>query len=141
MDPDNPVVELCVEGMQAEFQGRDSDALQLFTRAWETSRDDYEACIAAHYLARHQTTPQDMLFWNQTALDRAAALGGSVAGFYPSLYLNLGYSYELLGDKTQAAHFYDLAAAHLDLLPTGPYADLVRQGVANAHLRLHPPDE
>ena len=74
LSPDNPIVKLCVEGMQAEAQGRDGDARQLFTQAWESSTDDFEACIAAHYLARHQETPQEMLRWNKTAFDRAAAV-------------------------------------------------------------------
>nr|BFF02017.1 hypothetical protein GCM10020241_36920 [Streptoalloteichus tenebrarius] len=42
MDPDNPVVRLCVQGMQAEAEGRDADARDLFQRAWETAGDDYE---------------------------------------------------------------------------------------------------
>ena len=30
------------------------EASLLFMQAWDQSRDDYEACIAAHYVARHQ---------------------------------------------------------------------------------------
>jgi hypothetical protein len=34
-----------------------------------------------------------------------------VQGFYGSLYLNLGHSYELVGDQAAAQHYYALAAA------------------------------
>ena len=53
MDLNNLVVKLCAEGMQAEFAGKLDDARALFMQAWEQSQDDYEACIAAHYVARH----------------------------------------------------------------------------------------
>ena len=76
------------------------------------SQDDYEACIAAHYVARHQPNPQETLRWNQEALSRAQALDDErIQAFYPSLYLNMGQSYEVLGDLTEAKRYYDLAAA------------------------------
>jgi tetratricopeptide (TPR) repeat protein len=138
MDPNNPIVELCAEGMQAESEGKNEAALRLFTRAWEASRDDYEACIAAHYLARQQTTPQDVLHWNQEALQRAESLGDErIEAFYPSLYLNMGYSYEVLGDRDQAIRYYQLAAASLAALPAGPYGDLVRDGVTRGLQRAN----
>ena len=74
MDADNPVVKLCVEGIQAEAENRLDDARALFTQAWDSHTDNFEACIAAHYPARHQESPQEMLFWNQEALNRAEAV-------------------------------------------------------------------
>ncbi len=60
-------------------------------QAWEAPTDDYEACVAAHYEARHQEGPQDALHWNQEALARAEVVGDDrVRSFYPSLYLNMG---------------------------------------------------
>src|SRR5690349_3606961 len=100
MDPNNPVVKLCVEGMQAETAGRGEDARRLFAQAWEASQDDFEACIAAHYVARHQESLEETLRWNQEALRCADAVGDDrICDFYPSLYLNLGRSYEVLGDN------------------------------------------
>ena len=52
MDPNNPVVQLCAQGMRAESEGRNTDARALFQQAWETATDDYGACVAAHYIAR-----------------------------------------------------------------------------------------
>jgi len=111
IDPDNPVVQLCIQGTQAEFRGEPDQACALYWRAWQAASDDYEACIAAHYVARFQDSPQETLRWNQEALRRADAVrDGRVRDFYPSLYLNLGHSYELLGDEIEARRYYELAA-------------------------------
>jgi len=58
MDPNNPVVKLCMEGMAAEARGKFDDARHLFEQAWSICQDDYDACMAAHFLARHQDSPQ-----------------------------------------------------------------------------------
>ena len=111
MDPNNPVIKLCIEGTQAEFRGEIDLAHSCYQKAWESAQDDYEACIAAHYVARHQDDPQQRLHWNQVALDKASAVtDGRVEEFYPSLYLNMGQSYELLGKGEEAKRYYDLAA-------------------------------
>jgi tetratricopeptide (TPR) repeat protein len=112
MDLENPVVKLCVAGTQAEFKGALEEARTLYQQAWESARDDYEACIAAHYVARFQDDPEQKLHWNRIALERAEVVGDErVREFYPSLYLNMGHSYELLGDQDEARRYYDLAAA------------------------------
>ena len=111
MDINNPVVQLCIQGTQAEFAGRREDAWAFYQRAWEAARDDFEACVAAHYVARGQTSPAEILRWNLEALKRADAVGGDqVRDFYPSLYLNMGHSYELVGNQIEAQRYYDLAA-------------------------------
>ena len=111
MNTNNPIIKLCIEGTQAEFDGRMDDACKLYRQAWETSRDDYEACIAAHYLARCQDSPEETFYWNKMALERALTVNNeSVTDFFPSLYLNLGRSHELLGHQTEAKKFFDLAA-------------------------------
>jgi hypothetical protein len=137
VDPDNPVVKLCVRGMQAECEGRNDLARRLFEQAWTERAGDYDACVAAHYLARHQDSPRDTLRWNQTALHHADAVGGDrVAGFYPSLYLNLGHAHEQLGDRDRAASYYQLAAERAGQLPEDSYADMVRDAIARAQTDL-----
>lgn len=135
-DPDNPVVKLCAEGIQAEFAGRLGEALRLYTRAWDLRQDDYDASVAAHYLARCQDNPGDVLQWNQLAYRHAEAVeDGRVEGFYPSLLLNLGWSYENLGDRIAARRYYELAAGKVQELPDGPYRETVAQGIANGLAR------
>lgn len=138
MEPNNAVVKLCLEGMRAEGDGRHDDARALFIEAWEAAKDDYDACVAAHFLARHQESPEEMLHWNQEALKRADAVGDErVRGFYPSLYLNMGYSYELLRNEAEARRYYDLAAERVSELPEGRYGNIVRQGIAEGHKRVN----
>lgn len=112
MHRDNPVIQLCVAGTQAEFQGQIAQAQALYQKAWAAARDAYEACIAAHYVARHQADPHDRLHWNQVALDQAQAVTDNrVEAFYPSLFLNMGQSHEALGNLAEAKRYYALAAA------------------------------
>ncbi|MCX5300343.1 hypothetical protein OG898_28335 [Streptomyces sp. NBC_00193] len=66
-NPEDIVVQLCVQGMQAEARGPDVRARDLFLQTWEAAEDDYDACLAAHYLARHQPTPQETLHWTRNA--------------------------------------------------------------------------
>ena len=111
MDTNNPVIQLCTQGTRAEFEGRANDAHEIYRQAWDLAKDDYEACIAAHYVARFQATPEEALRWNQQALERANRVNDDrVKEFYPSLYLNLGHSYEKLGNQGEAQRYYGLAA-------------------------------
>lgn len=136
MDPNNPVARLCAAGMAAEGEGRPAEAKALFEQAWAESCDDFDACIAAHYVARHQTTVEDELEWNTRALDRAKLVGDErVRSFYPSLYLNLAHSLEKVGRTTAACELYSTAAARLEGQPDTPYTRLVRSGVAAGRSR------
>jgi len=100
-----------MQGAQAEFAGRLEEARSLYHQAWKAARDDYDACVAAHDMARSQDDPAQALRWNEIALERADALGGErVRNFYPSLYVNLARSHELLGHTQQARKYYQLAA-------------------------------
>ena len=136
MDPENPVVKLCAAGMAAEGEGRGPDAKALFEQAWDSSRDDFEACIAAHYVARHQVTPEATLEWNERALRRAEAAGDDLArDFFPSLYLNYAHSLEQLGRTHEVCSHYGLAAGRLDDLPPSGYAQFVRGGVTAGQRR------
>jgi tetratricopeptide (TPR) repeat protein len=136
MDPNNPIVKLCGEGMAAEAEGRRADAKALFEQAFAASRDDYEASVAAHYVARHQPTAELELEWNRIALERAERVGDErVRELYASLYLNFAHSLEKLGQPATACEHYRRAARHLEDLPEGPYARLVRTGVTGGQAR------
>ncbi|MGW9174766.1 hypothetical protein [Streptomyces decoyicus] len=131
MDPELPVVRLCVEGMRAEADGQAGRALGLFQRAWEIAADDYEACIAAHYLARHQNSPEETLRWNQECLERADRVGDArVDGFYPSLYVNLGQACRRLGRTAEAHTYFARAAERVGEAPEGQYGDWNRFAIA-----------
>jgi hypothetical protein len=135
IDPDNPVVRLCAEGMAIE--GDASAARELFAKAWALHRDDYEASIAAHFLARHQATADDTLHWNALAVRHAEAVGDDrVDDLLASLYLNLGESYRIVGRKEEAAAALTRASAALPALPPGGYRDFVATGIDRLRLQL-----
>lgn len=111
MDLTNPVIKLCMDGTRAEFEHRIDDARLLYEQAWDTRTDDYDACIAAHYVARFQVSAEESLRWNQLALKHANAVKDEqVKEFYPSLYLSLGRSFELVDNLAEAQRYYNLAA-------------------------------
>ncbi len=111
MDLTNPVIQLCMDGTRAEFEHRIKDALVLYGQAWDARTDDYEACIAAHYVARFQDSAEESLRWNRIALEHADVVNDErVKDFYPSLYLSLGRSYEVVGNQSEAQRYYDHAA-------------------------------
>jgi tetratricopeptide (TPR) repeat protein len=130
MDPDNPVIQLCVQGVEAEAQARFDDARVLYENAWRASRDDVEACIAAHYIARQQHNLDQALWWNQIALARADSVrDGRVRAFYASLHLNLGMAHENLGQLAAARHHYERASETLHEIDDDKHRVLVQYGV------------
>lgn len=137
IDPNNPIVKLCSEGIAAEMAGDRTKAAALYQQAWDTRKDEYDGCIVAHYLARVQPTPQHALHWNQEALRLAEAVDEQkVKTFFPSLYLNVGKSHEDLGSKEEARKFYTLAAQTVEGLAGGRLTEMVRQGAAEGLRRV-----
>ena len=111
MDLENKVINLCIAGTQAEYEGGRQDAAKIYTQAWDVAENDYKFCIAAHYVARFQAGPRDSLRWNHLSLEHANLVNDArVADFYPSLYLNIGWSYERLGNLSEATMYYKLAS-------------------------------
>ncbi len=134
-DADNPVVQLCAAGMAIE--GDTAAARELFEKAWQLRRDDYDACIAAHFVARHQSTPEETLRWNEIAARHGeAAPADRAASFLASLYLNLGDAHRALGHHRQAAVAAARARAALVHVPEGGYRDFVTHGIDRLEERL-----
>lgn len=130
MDPENPVVKFCAEGMVSETKEAYGSAKDSFEKAWKIAKDDYEKAIAAHYVARHAETDAEVLRWNLLAFEHASlAPQERVKGFYPSLYLNLGHSYEVLGDPASAKNYYGKAVASLNVLSEDAYGEIVRDAL------------
>lgn len=139
VDPENPVVQLCAAGMAIE--GDAPAARELFARAWALHRDDYEASIAAHYVARHQPTPEETLRWNALAVQHAEAVADDrVNSLLASLYLNLAESHRVVGNKAEAAAAGRRAREALIHLPAGGYRDFVAAAIERLHTRLPAPD-
>ncbi|MEO8335093.1 MAG: hypothetical protein ABI664_08975 [bacterium] len=135
IDPANPVVALCAAGMAVE--GDADAAKRLFEEAWAARTDDYDASIAAHFLARHQPTVELRVHWNVLAAQHAEAVtDGRADGFKASLYLNVADALLASGDHAAATAALDTAAIHVPMLPDDGYRTFVERGIAGVMSRL-----
>lgn len=131
--------------------GREGDA----TRARENllaiwadvgvSGDPLHRCVLAHHLADLYSDAAVALIWDVRALDAADSLTDQraqehdaslqVAGFYPSLHLNIADNLRRLGAFAAADEQIGRAEECAAALPRGAYGDMIRgaiQGVGEA---------
>ncbi len=135
IDPKNPVVLLCAAGMERD--GEPDEARRLFQQAWDARRNDYDAAIAAHYLARHQLSPHETLRWNSLAVTHAERVAdGRTTELFPSLYLNLASSLTALGRLDEARAIIARAKQHLESLRADGYRDFLAHGIDRLKARL-----
>ena len=135
LDPTNPVVALCAQGM--ELEGTPAEAERLFALAWATRRDDFDAAIAAHFVARHQRTMAETLRWNALAVEHAAAVAdGRATGLMASLYLNLGDAQANVGEVEAAAAAARRAMDHLAAVAPGGYREWVAMAIRRLAARV-----
>lgn len=121
--PKNPMVQLCIQGMQSEAAGNWNEALSLFQRAWDEATDEHEKFLAAFYIARQQPVVSDEIKWLETALQLARKLNNdAVKPAFPLLYENLCRCYTLSGDLHKAEENKQLAQSSISK-PTdaGPF--------------------
>lgn len=124
VDLTNPVVVLVGEGMKLEGTGDFAAAASRYSEAWDAAADDYERCVAAHYVPRLIEDAQEKLRWNLDALRLADAVGDDrVVGFYASLHANVGWCHLQLGDRGAALTAYSRAEAALPAVLPGAYKD------------------
>jgi hypothetical protein len=109
MDLDSRTALLCIEGTRAEFDRRIDAARSLFLAAWEARADDYDAAMAAHYVAHLETDPTEALRWHVLALEHAR-LDDRSAEFIGSLLVSLGGAFETVGDAAEAERYFWLAS-------------------------------
>ena len=101
--------------------------------------DPFHRCTLAHYLADLYEDPAESLVWDVRALDAADALTEQraqqhhaslhVAGFYPTLHLNLADDFRRLGAFPAAAEQINEAEKHTSALPAEPYGDTIRTAI------------
>jgi len=131
-DQQNPINQLCAQGMQLEGEAKPEEAAKLFIQAWNEASNTAEKFIAAHYVARHQITVSDKLKWDETALSLALELDNpEVNGALPSLYLNIAKCYEDLKDFDKARANYQSALECTKFLLDDGYGNMIRSGIKN----------
>jgi len=136
-------------GTELSQQGERDRARQLFAEVWEEigpDGDPFHRCGLAHSMADVQDDPRQELVWDLRALEaadlitddraRRAGVTSPIAGFYPSLHLNLGEVYRKLGDMSAARRHLDAGQAAIGALSDDGYAKLIKNGLAALAIRL-----
>jgi hypothetical protein len=134
---------------EAGHRGDRAGARQQFAQIWSRigpAGDPLHVCALAHSMADVQDDPREELVWDLRALDaadsvteeraQAAGVTGTVAGFYPSLHLNIGEAYRKIGDLDAAREHLALGEAAVDALEDSPYGAMIRRGLAGLADRL-----
>ncbi len=151
-EPDATMVRIG-HGTALGQQGDRAAARHLLAEVWADiggeHGDALHRCALAHAMADVQDDVHDELAWDLRALDaagsvtdeRAAAAGvaGTVAGFYPSLHLNLGECYRKLGDLDAAREHLRRGRAAVGALADDGYGRLVVTGLDRLAERLAAP--
>src|SRR5690606_11720264 len=107
---DNPIVKLCLEGMELEEQDQGEKAKSRFMQAWNRATNDFERFMTAHYIARNQENVSDRLQWLQKSLQSALKTDRNVVDpFLPLLYSLIAKCYEALGESEDAKKNQELA--------------------------------
>lgn len=122
-NPNNKIVNICLQGMDMEGKDKPEEASRLFSQAWNEATNDFEKFMAAYYVARHQKDVRDKLEWLEKALQSALkARNESVKSAFPSLYSNIAKCYEDLGDLDSGKKNHELAISYMDKLSDkGPF--------------------
>jgi hypothetical protein len=137
------------EAMALGQCGERDTARALFTRVWADigeHGDPFHRCALAHAMADVQDDVAEELRWDQRALaaadeltDERVVAGGvpsGVAGFYPSLHLNIAECHRRLGDLAQARAHLERGRARLDALADDGYGRMIRAGYERLAERL-----
>jgi hypothetical protein len=127
---------------QAVTEGRTGNTLsarQKLLNLWSAigvAGDPLHRCSLAHYLADLYEDPAQALAWDVRALDAADAVTEQrvqehhaslhIAGFYPSLHLNLADNYRRLGSFDAASEHINAAKEHAPNLRQDAYGAFLR---------------
>lgn len=140
-------------GIELNHAGDRDAAREAFTRVWEEiggeSGDPLHVCALAHSMADVQDDVHEELRWDLLALaaadgltdERAARAGvaSPVAGFLPSLHLNLGECYRKLGESNAARDHLAKAMAAVEHLGDDGYGQTIKGALAALSERLNTP--
>ncbi|MEV6364269.1 hypothetical protein [Nocardia asteroides] len=138
----DPVMARITQGV-TDFRAGDPDGARTTLLAiWSeigVAGDPLHRCTLAHYLADCHDDPAEALVWDIRALDAADALTDAraqryhaslhVAGFYPSLHLNLADNFRRLGAFPAATRHLDAARDSLGALADDAYGAMIGTAV------------
>lgn len=136
-------MEAITNAVTAGRSGDTTGAKQALLALWETigaGGEPFHRCTLAHYLADLCADPAEALAWDGRALGAADTLTDThvqahhndlrIAGFYPSLHLNLADDYRCLAAFDAAEAHIEAARAHVSSLADDAYGDLIRTAIS-----------
>jgi len=108
--PFNPIVRLCLQGMEAAEKNNTAEASEYFQKAWSEGSSDFDRYLAAYYVATLKTDSQEKLEWLTIAVEHAEKSGSeSAKTAYASLHIAIAACYQHLGETAKSAYHADLA--------------------------------
>ena len=145
----DPVMARIVEAVGLAQAGNGDAARPMFVELWDEIGDEGDPlhrCTLAHHAADVQQDVEAELMWDLRALaaadevtdERAQRYHGSlsVAGFYPSLHLNLADDYRRLGEQERAQEHIGRAQEAAGALSDDGYGRMIREGIARVAAQL-----
>lgn len=142
----DPTMEAIGKAIVLGREGDPESARRDLLAIWQqigVGGDPFHRCTLAHYLADLYKDPAEALIWDVRALDAADALTDErthqhhvslhVAGFYPSLYLNIADNLRRLGAFEAAAEHINNAEQHTSALSDDAYGNTIRTAINEIH--------
>lgn len=142
----DPTMEAISNAVVLGREGDPESARRDLLAVWQqigVAGDSFHRCTLAHYLADLYEDPAEALIWDIRALDAADTLTDEraqqhhaslhVAGFYPSLYLNIADNLCRLGAFKAAMEHIDNAEQHGSVLPDDAYGHTIRTAISEVH--------
>jgi len=149
----DPTMARIGEGIALRQRGELAAARQLFAAVWDEigpDGDPLHRCALAHSAADAEEDPRHELAWDLRALAaveeltdervRRAGMGVAVAGFLPSLHLNLADVRRRLGEAALAREHVERARAALHHLPDDGYRSMIAEGLDRVAAALDAPE-
>ncbi len=127
-DARNEVVKLCLKGMALEISNNMEEASEVFYKALDISKNDFEKYLSSYYIARSKTNIEDKIIWYEKTIKLAQMIDDiAVTSALPKLYIEISDCYKELSSKcdlipTDKGPFYHGTKADLnigDLLTPG----------------------
>lgn len=111
--PFNPIVKLCLQGMELEAQNNLEKALNTYTQAWKEASNDLERYLSSYYIAKLHEDKHQKLSWLESTLSYALKANSSAVNTaLPSLYQTLAKCYEASGELDKAREYRAHSEAH-----------------------------
>ncbi|WP_377323116.1 hypothetical protein ACFJIY_00530 [Pimelobacter simplex] len=139
----DPTMEAIGDAVALGHEGDPDSARRDLLALWRrigAAGDAFHRCTLAHYLADLHDDPAEALIWDVRALDAAEALTDErtqrhhaslqVAGFYPSLHLNVADNLRRLGSFDAAAEHLHQGEQHAGALADDTYGNTIRAAIA-----------